>query len=114
MPNVRVSVELTESGRGYDIVIDPYRAQITKDDQEIVWDSNCQIAIELDHPGHFPRFAAHAYGILQQSGLMAAPTVAPNGTYHYKVNILVPDTDAEREGRYKNIICIDPDYKVDR
>ncbi len=49
-----------------------------------------------------------------RAGSCGAYGCAPNGTYHYKVNILVPDTDAEREGRYKNIICIDPDYKVDR
>jgi len=114
MPTVAVSVTETPSRQGYVITIDPFCAHVTATDDVIVWQSNCQIMIELVHPAHFPEYVPNAYGTPQNSGHIAGPAVAPRGTYHYKINILVDDTDEERKGHYKNVICIDPDYKVDR
>ena len=115
MATVTVFVRVSSSGSGYEIAIDPYRAHLTGTDDVIVWESNCEIMIEMAHPEHFPRFVQHGYGTHHNTDQLAvSKDVAPNGTYHYKLNILVPDTDAERKDHYKNIICIDPDYKVDR
>ncbi len=114
MPNVTVFVTDTPTGNGYAITIDPYRAHVTAADNAIVWNSNYPITIELVYPAHFPQLVGHAYGTPQNSGAVADRAIVPNGTYHYKISILVDDRDPERKGRYKNIICIDPDYKVDR
>ena len=115
MPSVTVSVRVTTLGTGYNIVIDPYRAHLTPDNDVIEWDSDCEVMIEMAHPEHFPRFVQHGYGTHHNTEHLAvSKDVAPNGTYHYKINILVDDPEDGRRGHYKNLICIDPDYKVDR
>ncbi len=114
MPIVYVNVDET-AGSGYRISIEPFRVVVDDDGQAIIWESNCPIMIDLDRKEHFPHLVSHAFGTRQESGPIADRAVAPNGTYRYKIIILVGDTDAKRKAAgYQNVICIDPDYKVDR